>query len=177
MTLPISCPVKPFLVRITVSFYLVECSMMFLAGPTFLTCINLWPQVQEKWMLASVPHGLCLERKVSTSLTITISKGKLSAPLFHLIAHDCTSKEKNQEKKKKSFAPSYVKYQKSGNLEQTELPYWLLELAHVVHPSLTATGSLCCREDVILQSVNLGLLLGKECHCTVKGCRISSEVN
>lgn len=136
MTLPISCPVKPFLVRITVSFYLVECSMMFLAGPTFLTCINLWPQVQEKWMLASVPHGFCLKRKVSTLLTITISEGKLSAHLFHLIAHGCTSKEKNQ--RYKCFAPSYVRYQNSENIGQTVLPYWFLELAHMALPSPTA---------------------------------------
>lgn len=92
-------------------------------------------------MLASVPHGFCLKRKESASLTITISEGKLSARLFHLIAHDCTCKEKNQKKrigKKKYFAPTYVRYQKSENIGQPVLPYWFLDLAHMALPTLTA---------------------------------------
>lgn len=86
-------------------------------------------------MLASVPHGFCLKRKESASLTITISEGKLSARLFHLIAHDCTCKE---PEKKKYFAPTYIRYQKSENIGQPVLPYWFLDLAHMALPTLTA---------------------------------------
>lgn len=137
MTLPISCPVKPFLVRITVSLYLVECSMMFLAGPTFLTCINLWPQVQEKWMLALVPHGFCLKRKVSTSLTITISEENYQHT-YSTWLHMTALPKKRTRNKNKYFASSYVSYRKPENIGQTVLPYWFLELAHMALPLLTA---------------------------------------
>lgn len=79
--------------------------------------------------------------------------------------------------KKKYFAPTYVRYQKSENIGQPVLPSWFLDLAHMALPTLTALGNLRLSEDVMLQSVNLGLLLGKERHCMVKGCRTSSEVN